>query len=231
MLFADFGLDQIIDLFVRLDKHLNDWAAILGPWLYVVVFVIIFCETGLVVTPFLPGDSLLFVLGALAATDGSPINVWFLMILLFIAAVLGDAVNYAIGAYLGPKVFKREDSWLLNKKYLLYAQDFYERWGSLTIVVCRFAPIVRTFGPFVAGIGKMRYPRFALYNVIGALAWILSFTLLGYYFGSLEIVKKNFSLIIIGIVIISLLPMLVIAYLERRKGRKIAANAPTPTSS
>lgn len=220
MMLAGFGLNDFIDLFLHLDTHLDEWAVRLGPWLYVVVFVIIFCETGLVVTPILPGDSLLFALGALAARDGSPIDVWFLMILLFVAAVLGDAANYTIGAYLGPKVFAREKSWLLNKKHLLYAQDFYERWGSLTIVVCRFAPIVRTFGPFVAGIGKMRYPRFAVYNVVGGLAWVVAFTLLGYYFGGLEVVKNNFSLVIIGIVIISVLPMLVVAYLERRKGRQ-----------
>jgi len=220
MMLAGFGLNDFFDLFLHLDTHLDEWAVRLGPWLYVVVFVIIFCETGLVVTPILPGDSLLFALGALAARDGSPIDVWFLMSLLFVAAVLGDAANYTIGAYLGPKVFAREQSLLLNKKHLLYAQDFYERWGSLTIVVCRFAPIVRTFGPFVAGIGRMRYPRFALYNVAGGLAWVVTFTLLGYYFGGLEVVKNNFSLVIVGIVIISVLPMLVVAYLERRKGRQ-----------
>jgi membrane-associated protein len=233
MLFAEFGLDQFIDLFLRLDKHLNHWAEVLGPWLYVVVFAIIFCETGLVVTPILPGDSLLFALGALAGTDGSPINVWLLMALMIIAAVLGDAVNYAIGAWLGPRVFKREDSWLLNKKHLLYAQDFYERWGSFTIVLCRFVPIVRTFGPFVAGIGKMRYAKFALYNVAGAFLWVLSLTLFGYWLGSREWVQNNFSVIIIGIVLFSVLPILITVFLEWRRSRRTpvpSAVAPTNPS-
>jgi len=222
MLLADFSFSQLIDQFLHLNKYLNDWATMLGPWLYVVVFAIIFCETGLVVTPFLPGDSLLFALGALAATDGSPIDVWFLIVLLIIAAILGDAVNYAVGKYLGPKVFRMENSWLLNKKHLLYAQDFYERWGSWTIFLCRFAPIVRTFGPFVAGIGNMQYRKFALFNVTGAIAWVASMTLVGYWFGNLEMVKKNFSLVIIGIVIISVLPMffMVIAEWQRAKQKK-----------
>jgi membrane-associated protein len=230
MMLADFGFDQILDLFLHLDKHLNQWAAVLGPWLYVVVFAIIFCETGLVVTPFLPGDSLLFALGALAATDGSPIDVWLLMALMIVAAVLGDAVNYAVGAWVGPRVFKREDSWLLNKKHLLYAQDFYERWGSFTIVLCRFVPIVRTFGPFVAGIGKMRYPKFALFNIAGALLWVLSLTLLGYQFGSTAFVQNNFSVIIIAIVIISVLPMVFGVFAEWRRSRRLAL-APTGPDS
>lgn len=220
MLMAEFGFSQLVDLFLHLDKHLNDWATTLGPWLYVVVFAIIFCETGLVVTPFLPGDSLLFALGALAATDGSPIDVRFLIVLLIIAAILGDAVNYAVGKYLGPKVFRWENSWLLNKNHLLYAQDFYERWGSWTIFLCRFAPIVRTFGPFVAGIGNMQYRKFALFNVTGAIAWVASMTLVGYWFGNLDVVKKNFSLVIIGIVIISVLPMFIMVIAEWRRAKK-----------
>jgi membrane-associated protein len=222
MLLGAFDLNGLIDLFLHLDKHLNQWATDLGPWLYLVVFVIIFCETGLVITPFLPGDSLLFALGALAATPESPLDLWLLIGLMIVAAVLGDAVNYAIGAYLGPKVFRREDSWLLNKKHLLYAQDFYERWGSFTIVLCRFAPIVRTFGPFVAGIGKMRYPKFAVYNVLGALLWVFGFTLAGYWTGSWEWVQSNFSVIILAIVIISVLPMVFGILSEWRRSRRLA---------
>jgi len=226
MLLADFGWHQLVDLFLHLDKHLNDWATTLGPWLYVVVFAIIFCETGLVVTPILPGDSLLFALGALAATDGSPIDITLIMTLMIIAAILGDAVNYAVGHYLGPKVFRWEKSWLLNKKHLLYAQDFYERWGSWTIVACRFVPIVRTFGPFVAGIGKMLYRKFAIYNVTGAVLWVLSMTLAGYWFGNLDLVKNNFSYVIIAIVLISVMPMAFGLWSEWRRARVLKNQQP-----
>jgi membrane-associated protein len=219
MLFA-LSFQDLLDLFLHLDKHLNEWATYFGPWLYVVVFAIIFCETGLVVTPFLPGDSLLFALGALAATPSSTLDVNLLMILMIIAAILGDAVNYSIGHYLGPKVFSREDSWLMNKKHLLYAQDFYQRWGSFTIVVCRFVPIVRTFGPFVAGIGKMQYRKFAIYNVAGAIFWVVSLTLLGYQFGELPFVKKNFSWVVIAIVVISVIPIFFIWLADRRKAKQ-----------
>ena len=230
MLLADFDFSQLIDLFLHLDKHLNDWATTLGPWLYVVVFAIIFCETGLVVTPILPGDSLLFALGALAATSGSPIDITFIIVLMIIAAILGDAVNYAVGHYLGPKVFRWEKSWLLNKKHLLYAQDFYERWGSWTIFLCRFAPIVRTFGPFVAGIGRMQYRKFAVFNITGAISWVASMTLIGYGFGNLEIVKNNFSFVIIGIVIISVLPMVFMVISEWRRARILKSQEPVASS-
>lgn len=226
MLLADFGWDQLLDLFLHLDKHLNDWATRLGPWLYVVVFAIIFCETGLVVTPILPGDSLLFALGALAATDGSPIDITLIMVLMIIAAILGDAVNYSAGYYLGPKVFRWEKSWLLNKKHLVYAQDFYDRWGSWTIVLCRFVPIVRTFGPFVAGIGKMFYRKFAIFNVTGAVLWVLSLTLVGYWFGNLEFVKSNFSYVILAIVFISVLPMVFGVWSEWQRSRKLNSQQP-----
>jgi len=195
-----------------------------------VVFAIIFCETGLVVTPILPGDSLLFALGALAATSGSPIDITFIIVLMIIAAILGDAVNYAVGHYLGPKVFRWEKSWLLNKKHLLYAQDFYERWGSWTIFLCRFAPIVRTFGPFVAGIGRMQYRKFAVFNITGAISWVASMTLIGYGFGNLEIVKNNFSFVIIGIVIISVLPMVFMVISEWRRARILKSQEPVASS-
>src|SRR5262245_13248572 len=200
-------ISQFVDVFLHLDQHLNEWAATLGPWLYVVLFVIVFCETGLVVTPFLPGDSLLFAVGALASLDGSPIGLPEVAVLLVVAAVLGDAVNYSIGAYLGPAVFSSERSRLLNKQHLVRTQLFYERHGGKTIFLARFVPIIRTFAPFVAGIGRMRYRYFATYNVTGALTWVLSFLLAGYFFGQLPAVKRNFQFVILGIIVISLIPV------------------------
>ena len=193
-----------------------------GVWMYVVLFAIIFCETGLVATPFLPGDSLLFAVGAVAASS-TTISLPWLLILLIVAAVLGDAVNYAIGYYLGPKVFSREDSRLLNKKHLLEAQRFYEKYGSKTIILARFVPIVRTFAPFVAGIGKMNYSKFGLFNVTGAIVWVSLFLLAGYQFG--EKFKKDFKLIIMGILVLSVLPMVY----EIWKARRLAANASIST--
>src|SRR5262249_1188847 len=184
-------------------------ADMLGPWLYVLLFVIVFCETGLVVTPFLPGDSLLFAVGAVAASGGSSISLPLLIGLLIAARVLGAAANYALGYWLGPKVFKYPDSWLLNKKHLQRAQAFYEKYGNKTIILARFVPIVRTFAPFVAGIGKMRYSQFALYNVVGAVAWVLICTWAGYFFGNIPWVSRNFELVIVAIVLISVLPMAV----------------------
>ena len=207
---------QLFDTLVHLSPDsVNALAHQVGPWLYVILFGIIFAETGLVATPFLPGDSLLFAVGAVAAAPGSPINLGLLCLLLIVAAVAGDAVNYAIGTYLGPKVFAREDSWLLNRKHLLEAHEFYERYGGVTIILARFMPIIRTFAPFVAGIGKMTYARFAVYNVTGGVAWVLLFLLGGWWFGGLEIVQKNFHLVIIAIIVISVLPP-VVHYLRTR---------------
>ncbi len=202
-------IHKAFDIFFHLDQHLNDWAEMLGPWLYLVLFLIVFCETGLVVTPFLPGDSLLFAVGALAASAGSPLNLGWLIVLLSAAAILGDAVNYAIGAWVGPKVFSREGSRLLNKKHLLYTHRFYEKHGGKTIILARFMPIVRTFAPFVAGIGRMNYPRFAIYNVTGGIAWVLSFTIGGYWFGNLDFVRRQFHYVILAIIVISVIPALV----------------------
>ncbi len=185
---------------------INSYAQALGPWLYVVLFAIIFGETGLVVTPFLPGDSLLFAVGAVAAHPDSPIRLGLIAVLLVIAAVLGDAVNYSIGRYVGPRVFTRRDSWLLNQKHLNRAHQFYEDYGGVTIILARFIPIVRTFAPFVAGIGKMTYSRFAIYNVAGGAVWILLFLLGGWWFGNREIIQRNFKLVIVAIVVISVLP-------------------------
>src|SRR5438309_10699365 len=163
----------LLDFVLHLDRHLVELIAHVDLWIYPLLFAVIFCETGLVVTPFLPGDSLLFAVGAVAAGSAVPGQAGIFLVLLAVAAVLGDAVNYAIGYRLGPKVFRYEQSWFFNKNHLLKAQDFYEKYGSKTIILARFVPIVRTFAPFVAGIGKMRYPRFFAYNVVGGIAWVL----------------------------------------------------------
>jgi len=210
---------QLVDVFLHLDQHLNEWAASLGPWLYAVLFLIVFCETGLVVTPFLPGDSLLFAVGALASLEGSPIELPQTTALLVVAAVLGDAVNYSIGAYLGPAVFTSERSRFLNKQHLVRTQLFYERHGGKTIFLARFVPIIRTFAPFVAGIGRMRYGYFATYNVTGAIAWVAICIGAGALFGHIPIVKENFELVVLGIIAVSLIPVVT----EFVKARRDAA--------
>ena len=198
---------QLVDIILHLDQHLISWIALFGPWIYVILFLIIFCETGLVVTPFLPGDSLLFALGALAALkDGLDLGI--LLSSLTIAGILGDTVNYHIGKFFGPKVF-HEESRFFKTKYLAQTQDFYKRWGAFTIVAARFAPIVRTFAPFVAGIGSMNYKKFLIYNVFGAIAWVFSFVLAGYFFGNIPVIKRNFTIVIFGVILVSLLPMLI----------------------
>ena len=199
-------LAQILDVFLHLDVHLNAWAAWMGVWLYVVIFLVVFCETGLVVTPFLPGDSLLFACGALAATQGSAVSLWVLVPVVFIAAVLGDFCNYEIGKWLGPKVFTRENSWLLNKNHLNKAHAFYEKYGGKTIILARFIPIIRTFAPFVAGIGKMTYFHFASYNLIGAGLWVCLFVLGGYFFADLPVVQNHFHYVVLIIIVLSVLP-------------------------
>ncbi len=199
-------IQQGFEIFFHLDTHLNQWAGMLGPWLYGLLFVILFCETGLVVTPVLPGDSLLFAVGALASIDGSPIRLPLLLGLLSTAAVIGDAVNYSIGYRVGPRVFTSEESWFLNKRNLLRTREFYEKYGGKTIVLARFMPFIRTFAPFVAGIGQMGYARFATFNVTGGIAWVCSFILGGYFFGNVPAVKRNFHLVIVAIVVLSVLP-------------------------
>lgn len=189
--------------------YLNTLAGSMGNGFYVLLFAIIFIETGLVVMPFLPGDSLLFAVGALAASENSPVSLPLVAGLLIVAAVLGDAVNYAIGYRLGPKVFSREDSKLLNKKHLLEAQRFYDKYGGKTIIIARFVPIVRTFAPFVAGIGRMSYPRFALFNVVGGVLWVLTCLIAGRLFGGVQFVKDHFELVALAIVFISILPILI----------------------
>lgn len=210
-------MSQILDIFLHLDTYLNAWAASAGGWLYVGLFAIVFCETGLVITPFLPGDSLLFACGALAASEKSGINLSILIPVVFLAAALGDFCNYEIGKWLGPKVFSQEKSRLLNKNHLLKAHAFYEKYGGKTIILARFIPIIRTFAPFVAGIGKMTYVRFASYNLIGAAAWVALFVLGGYYFADLPIVKTRFHYVIVAIILISILPAVIEYWRERRK--------------
>ena len=210
---------QFIDIILHLDAHIAEWIIFFGPWLYVILFLIIFAETGLVVTPFLPGDSLLFALGAFTTVEHG-LNLWVLLISLTIAGILGDTVNYHIGKYVGPKVFER-DSRIFKKKYLVDTQAFYEKWGAFTIVAARFAPIVRTFAPFVAGIGGMHYKKFIAYNVIGAILWVFLFILAGHFFGNLPVVKRNFHIVIFGVIGVSLIPIVwpwISSKLQSRKG-------------
>jgi membrane-associated protein len=208
---------QFIDIFIHLDKYLTTIIQNYGTWTYLILFAIIFCETGLVVLPFLPGDSLIFAAGTLAALGA--LDIKGLIILMCIAAVAGDTVNYWIGWWVGPKIFQKENVRFLNKKHLMEAHAFYEKYGGITIILARFMPFVRTFAPFVAGIGTMSYWRFMSYNVIGGILWINIFGWLGYYFGNMPYIKKNFSLVIIAIVVISVMPA-AIEYLKRRKNSK-----------
>ena len=193
-----------VDFFIHLDKYLPQFIQSFGMWAYVIIFLIIFCETGLVVTPILPGDSLLFALGAFAAQGA--LNIEILLITLCIAAVAGDTANYFIGNFLGPKVFHYQDSRFFKKEHLIRTHQFYEKHGGKTIIIARFIPIIRTFAPFVAGIGTMKYSRFISYNIIGGISWICLFLLAGYFFGGIPTVKRNFTLVIIAIVIISVMP-------------------------
>jgi membrane-associated protein len=193
-----------LDFFLHLDVHLKEVVQQYGVWTYLILFIIIFCETGLVVTPILPGDSLLFAAGALAAIG--ELNVWWLAGLLAFAAIAGDTVNYWIGHLLGPKVFHYESSRFFKKEYLERTHAFYEKHGGKTIIIARFIPIIRTFAPFVAGIGAMSYGKFLAYNVIGGIAWIAVFVLGGNYFGNMPAVKHNFTLVIFAIIFISILP-------------------------
>ncbi|HOG10089.1 MAG TPA: DedA family protein [Smithella sp.] len=206
-------LFHLIDFFLHLDKYLPLIIQSFGIWAYVIMFLVIFCETGLVVTPILPGDSLLFALGAFAAQGA--LNIEILLISLCIAAVAGDTVNYSIGKFLGPKVFHYPDSRFFKREYLVRTHQFYEKHGGKTIIIARFIPIIRTFAPFVAGIGTMKYLRFISYNVVGGISWICLFLLAGYYFGGIPAVKRNFTLVIIAIIIISVMPG-VIEYVRQK---------------
>ena len=200
-------LASLIDFILHIDQHLIELAQTYGLWIYAILFLIVFCETGLVVTPFLPGDSLLFAAGAVAALGG--MNVHIAAGLLLAAAVIGDAVNFAIGKYFGEKLFAKPDSRVFKREYLDKTHAFYEKYGGKTIILARFVPIVRTFAPFVAGMGDMHYGRFIRYNIIGALMWVGLLTYAGYFFGELPVVKNNFGLVVIGIIAVSVLPMAV----------------------
>lgn len=200
-----------------MDKYLPVIIKSFGVWAYVIVFLVIFCETGLVVTPVLPGDSLLFALGSFAALGA--LNIEILLISLCIAAVAGDTVNYFIGHFIGPKVFHFEDSRFFKKEYLVKTNQFYEKHGGKTIIIARFMPIIRTFAPFVAGIGAMSYSKFILYNIIGGVAWICMFLLGGYFFGNIPAVKNNFAIVVMAIVVISVLP----GFFEYWRQRRIAS--------
>ena len=213
-------ITQIIDIFLHIDKHLKDVIDQAGAWTYLILFGIIFCETGLVVTPFLPGDSLLFAAGAFAATGS--FNVMTLFFLLWAAAVLGDNLNYWIGRKVGPKVFQGENNRFFNRKHLDKTQAFYEKHGGKTLVIARFMPIVRTFAPFVAGIGKMSYPRFLAFSIGGGALWMSIFIFAGYYFGNLPVVQKNFKLVIVGVIVVSVLPIVFEAIKHRREVAKEA---------
>jgi len=206
---------QFVDLFLHLDRHISYVLQTFGVWTYLIVFLIVFCETGLVVTPILPGDSLLFGLGTFAARGD--LDVTWLLLSLAVAAIGGDTVNYAIGQYVGPKVFTRKDSRFFKREYLDRTHRFYEKYGGVTIIAARFMPIIRTFAPFVAGIGSMSYLRFLSYNVIGGIAWIFIFVMGGYFFGNLEFVKRNFTLVIIAIIIISVMPGIVEYFRNRNR--------------
>jgi membrane-associated protein len=199
---------RLLDVLLHLDRHLALVIQDFGGWTYLILFLIIFCETGLVVTPILPGDSLLFAVGALAAREGG-LNLALLLLLLPIAAILGDTVNYWIGHYFGPKIFKKEKSRWLNPKHLERTHAFYEKYGGKTIIIARFLPIIRTFAPFVAGIGSMSYSRFMMFNVVGGIGWILFFVLAGYFFGNIPAVKNNFTLVILVIIVVSTLPPII----------------------
>ncbi|WP_221412848.1 DedA family protein [Dysgonomonas sp. HDW5A] len=213
----------IIDFILHIDRHLLELVENYGVWVYAILFLIIFCETGLVVTPFLPGDSLLFVAGALAASNVTgDFNIIILNIILITAAILGDAVNYTIGRFFGEKLFSNPDSKIFKQSYLEKTHQFYEKHGGKTIILARFVPIVRTFAPFVAGMGHMGYKHFAAFNVIGGVIWVVLFTLLGYFVGTIEWVQQNLKLLMVAIIFLSIVPAIVEVIRERAKSKKEA---------
>ena len=209
-------ISYLFDLFIHLDKHLYTLVTEYGAWSYLILFTVIFCETGLVITPFLPGDSLLFAAGAIAALGA--LRVEWLIALLIVAAIAGDTLNYAVGQFIGPRALT-SGSRFLKKEYMDRTQRFYEKHGGKTIILARFVPIVRTFAPFLAGVGIMSYSRFVVYNVVGGVVWVVLFTLAGFFFGNLAFVEKNFSLVILAIIFLSLLPAVVEIWRDRRQQR------------
>jgi membrane-associated protein len=213
------GLVYAFQVFLHLDKTLGAVIQDYGAWTYLILFLIIFCETGLVVTPILPGDSLLFAVGTFAAMQY--LDIYKLWPLLVLAAILGDNVNYAVGNYIGPKVFHYENSRIFKKEYLAKTHNFYEKYGGKAIILCKYVPIIRTFAPFVAGVGAMTYPRFLMFNVIGGFTWVTLITFAGYFFGNIPVIKNNFSFVVLAIIVISVLP----AVLEYVKHRRSSAAA------
>ncbi|HYC01036.1 MAG TPA: DedA family protein [Candidatus Limnocylindrales bacterium] len=212
-------LTGFLQTILHLDDALPQWAAMYGTWIYGILFLIVFCETGLVVTPFLPGDSLLFAAGAVSAAAPEHMNVHLVVVLLIVAAVIGDGVNYSIGAMLGDQV--REGNRFIKKEHLERTHAFYEKYGAKTIILARFVPIVRTFAPFVAGVGRMTYAKFATYNVVGAIIWVTSLTYAGYGLGNVPFVKKNFEIIVLAIIFLSILPGIVELIRARRAPEKL----------
>ncbi len=219
------ALTKFIDVIRHLDKYLDWVTQEYGVWTYAILAVIIFAETGLVVTPFLPGDSLLFACGAISVRPGSGLNPILLGTILIACAIAGDTVNYHVGKAIGPRVMKSETSRWLNKKHLEKTHRFFEKYGGKTIILARFVPIVRTFAPFVAGAGAMNYRKFIIYNVVGAFAWVISMMGAGIIFGQMEIVKKNFELVVLGIIFLSILPMIIEGYKARQEAKAEAAKA------
>ncbi|WNK45409.1 DedA family protein [Pantoea agglomerans] len=213
-------LHFLVDFILHIDVHLAELVAQYGIWIYAILFLILFCETGLVVTPFLPGDSLLFVAGALAALPGNDLNVHVMVALLVVAAVMGDAVNYTIGRLFGERLFSNPNSKIFRRSHLDKTHAFYARHGGKTIILARFVPIVRTFAPFVAGMGHMSYRHFALFNVTGALLWVLLFSYAGYLFGDLPVVQENLKLLIVGIILVSILPGVIEVWRHRRQAKQ-----------
>ncbi len=216
------AIEFLIDFILHIDKHLLQIVSDYKTWTYLILFAIIFMETGFVVTPFLPGDSLLFAAGTIAAMDGNPLNIVFIIPLLIAAAFLGDNTNYFIGKFLGHKVYEKNYK-LIKRSYLDKTHEFYEKHGRITIIIARFMPILRTFAPFVAGVGTMRYVRFVSFSFIGNVIWITLFSTAGYFFGNIPFIKENFTIAILGIILISILPMIIAGirkFLENRKRKR-----------
>jgi membrane-associated protein len=214
-------IKHFIDIFLHLDQHLAEWSQTMGGWLYVILFGIVFAETGLVVTPFLPGDSLLFATGAVVALPGSPLQIHWTILLLIVAAVVGDAVNYSVGYRVGAQIIARKPRWL-NPDHIKRTEAFYVKHGGKTIVLARFVPIIRTFAPFVAGVGKMPYRQFVIYNVTGAIAWVTGFVVAGYVFGNIPAVKRNFQLVVLAIIVVSIMPIVIEWWKARAEKRREA---------
>ena len=221
---AGINLSTLVDMFLHLDTTLEKVIADYHTWVYLILFTVVFCETGFVITPFLPGDSLLFAAGSLAALPNSVLEVGFVYAVLGCAAVCGDSTNYWIGRFIGPKIFHKEKVRLLNKKHLDEAHAFYVRHGGKTIFIARFMPILRTFAPFVAGIGKMSYLKFLAYSISGTICWVGTFVLGGYFFGNIPWVKKHFTVVVMAIIVISLIPAATAFIKQQLKSRKEKAN-------